>query len=155
MNRKVTIEFYKKIGRLTLYTLRFEGSDQNETDAFFARFQAKPEYKGDLEIIGAVFKRFSKRGVEDRYLRGEDSASALPIEESNLRLYCFKGHKYCLILGGGGIKSSQLVEDSPDAYPHFKHIKAIEKAFREAIMERDMEWDEDRLTGDLNLQIDT
>ncbi|MDX1905717.1 MAG: hypothetical protein SF053_01695 [Bacteroidia bacterium] len=154
MNRKIHIVFYRQEGNLLLYTWCFDGASVNETDSFFIRFKDNPVYAEDVQIIVAALKNLGRRGAEDRYLRDEDNASALPIAASKLRLYCIKGHKYCLLLGGGGIKSSQRVQDSPDAYPHFRRMNAVEKSFRKAIAAGDLRWDGDGLIGDFILEID-
>lgn len=154
MNRIVHIEYYNQIEGLILYTIRFEEKEINETDAFFERFMDDPEYEEDVKIIYAALRNMGKRGAMSRYLRPENDFSAVPVDSSILRLYCIKGHKYCLILGGGGIKSSQKVQDSPDAYPHFKTIQAIEKAFRQSLAEKEISWEGDYLAGNLTLEID-
>ena len=156
MKRTVHIELYREEGDVILYTIRFDQQTDNETDAFFRRFKDHPEYQEDVQIIVQALQNIERRGAEDRYLRHENNASALPIESSNLRLYCLKGHKYCLILGGGGIKSSQKVQDSPDAFPHFQTMNKVDKAFREALLEGEIVWnnEDDKLSGNLTLEIE-
>ena len=157
MKRTVYIELYREKGDVILYTIRFDQQTDNETDAFFRRFKEHPEYQEDVQIIVRALQNIERRGAEDRYLRHENNAVLHALRESsNLRLYCLKGHKYCLVLGGGGIKSSQKVQDSPDAFPHFQTMNKVDKAFREALLEGEIVWSEedDKLSGTLILEIE-
>ena len=47
-----------------------------------------------------------------------------------------------MILGNGGIKSSQKVQDSPDAYPHFEVMNTL--AF---VIHKKLENDQIEITG--------
>lgn len=96
MNRKAYIKFYRREGKLVLYTVCFQDSLINETDKFFNRFKDDPAYREDVQIIVRAIQILGKRGVEDHNLRPEESANAIPLGKSNLRLYCVRGQKYCL-----------------------------------------------------------
>jgi hypothetical protein len=54
-----------------------------------------------------------------------------------------------LVLGNGGVKSSQKVQDSPDAYPHFQIINDLAFAMKLKISQGKVKISENKLSGDL------
>ena len=129
--KRLKIEPYKQLEKANLYSLRFTDKDVCETDEFISRFINDLLYQKDLTtIIYWLSKIGQESGALERYFRPEKGAKALPILSSRLRLYCIRVSDEILILGNGGIKTSQKVQDSPDAYPSFLTITKIEKMFK-------------------------
>jgi hypothetical protein len=72
----------------------------------------------------------------------------LPDTPNKLRLYCIRCSQQTVILGGGGHKTSQKVQDSPDCYPHFKLAKLVEILFSERVLEGEIRYNGPFLDGD-------
>ena len=126
MNRYFEIKPYVSFEKTQFYTLEEVGKGINETDEFFIRFKDDPDYQKDIETIKYWIQKIGKEtGALERHFRPEAAASAIPITVSKLRLYCYRISDELVILGNGGIKSSQKVKDSPDTVPHFEVINTL------------------------------
>jgi len=131
--------WYDEGRRCTFYTVLKENADENETDAFFTRFEeVSSPYHDDalalLQLIVAVIG--DKYGaLDDFFNRPEDKAQALPPKPNKfipevvalgiqfpLRLYCFRVSESIVVLFNGGIKSAASVLDSDDL--RFKFLEA-------------------------------
>lgn len=155
MKKSIHIKFLKREGKVNVYATYSGENDLADAELFFQTYAQEATYEKDTQIILRALENIGKRGVQTRYLRQEESFYALPSGTSNLRLYCIKVTQYCLILGGGGIKSSQKVQDSPSAFKHFKRMKKIDQAFIEAKKEGDIILsDDDELDGALSLEVE-
>ena len=128
MKRYFEIKPYLNFEKTQFYTVEEMGNKVNETDSFFIRFKDNPDYQRDTEIIKYWIEKIGKEfGALERYFRLENRASAIPIPppKSRLRLYCYRISDQIVILGNGGIKSSQSVQNSPDAFPHFELMNTV------------------------------
>lgn len=152
--KRIYIEKYRESlkSKVCFYTVRFEDEAENETDKFFKRFQ-DTDYLDDLQIIAAWIKQIELRGADDRYFRFENNASAGPRESSNLRIYCIRCSNETIILDGGGIKNSKIVQDSPDAYKYFNLMNRIDILLREKIKDKDIYYNNKNLEGELYIDI--
>ena len=143
MKRYFEIKTYLSFGKTQFYTIEEDGKGMNETDEFFIRFKDDPVYQKDIETIAYWIQKIGKEsGALERHFRLERSAKAIPITTSKLRLYCYRISDELVILGNGGIKSSQKVQDSPDAYPHFEVMNTL--AF---VIHKKLENDQIEITG--------
>lgn len=122
--------------RVAFYSFIIRESDdpsQLEVDKFYTRF-ATLEHEHAVEDIRALVESMAERfGAQERLFRKERHAQALPSKmyyRPLLRLYCLRCCERVVILGNGGLKSSDLVKQSPDCYPHFLVMNAIAVAFR-------------------------
>ncbi|NLR66436.1 hypothetical protein HGH92_19160 [Chitinophaga varians] len=104
----------------------------SETEKFYSRFEGS-EFDDSLQVITTALEKFTIYGAKEGRFRPEGPIHAIPTRESDIRLYCIRLNKNCIILGNGGIKSSQKISDSPDCLPHWKLLKKFEHAFREKI----------------------
>lgn len=126
MKRYFEIKPYVSFDKTYFYTIEEVGKGINETDEFFIRFKDDPDYQKDIETIKYWIQKIGKEsGALERHFRPESKAKAIPIIKSKLRLYCFRISDELVILGNGGIKSSQKVQDSPDAFPHFEVMNTV------------------------------
>lgn len=141
MKRYFEIKSYLDFDKTHFYTIHEDGAGFNETDAFFLRFKDDPAYQKDIETIKYWIEKIGKEfGSRERYFRPEKKAYAIPIPppKSNLRLYCCRINDQVVILGNGGIKSSQTVQKSPDAFPHFEVMNTV--AFVTQMKLKKQEW---------------
>lgn len=124
--KRLTIEVFKQLQKANFYTIRFKNEEISETDAFIARFEDDLQYQDDLKIIVYwLYKMGEQTGALERHFRPERLAQAIPIVTSDLRLYCIRLSDELVILGNGGIKESQAVQDSPDALPAFEAMNQV------------------------------
>ena len=147
---KFEIKLYKPFPRVLYYTVHIDGHEICETDVFFDRFTHDTTYRRDLTEIETLMKLMGERfGAREERFRTEDDAHALPKTVNKLRLYCIRCTEGTVILGGGGRKTSQKVQDSPDCLSHFRFIKKVEKLFRERVQEGSITYNGKFLDGDL------
>lgn len=139
MKRYFEIISYLDFDKTHFYTIYESGQGHNETDAFFFRFKDDPKYQKDIETIKYWIQRIGEEfGALERHFRPEASASAIPIAVSKLRLYCYRINEQIVILGNGGVKSSQSTQESPDAFPYFKDMNTV--AFVTQLKLHQQEW---------------
>lgn len=154
MNEIVIIEEFKRYKHVTFYTIRYDDSELSETDKFIKRFlEEETVYKDDLDDIVNWINEIGIRGLKYINLRAENDAYALPpyTESSNLRLFCIKITNSIILLGNGGIKSSQTVQESNDLSMKFHDINRFSKSINEAIRSGNLIVDKMTLKGDFEL----
>ena len=141
---------------MSYYSLHLKGQEDNETDKFFSQFM-NSEYQDDIsDIVYWLAEIGNNRGAEPRYFRFEKAAEALPpkfADFSKLRLFCLRCTKDVVILGNGGRKTSQRVQDSKELYPIFQFMNKVNQAFTEKIQVGEITYGSQCLLGDLNLTI--
>jgi len=154
VNEIVIIEEFKRYKHVTFYTIRYDDSELSETDKFIKRFlEEETVYKDDLDDIVNWINEIGIRGLKYINLRAENDAYALPpyTESSNLRLFCIKITNSIILLGNGGIKSSQTVQESNDLSMKFHDINRFSKSINEAIRSGNLIVDKMTLKGDFEL----
>lgn len=115
MQRNVLIELLESGDRVSLYSPRFEGEEYTEFEKFLITY--KDTHINDIQILIRRIDVIKQNGVEDRYFRYEgtkrDRVMALPshIDTTNLRLYCLNISHKVLVLGNGGIKTTQTYQE--------------------------------------------
>ncbi|PHK31437.1 hypothetical protein VF13_39195 [Nostoc linckia z16] len=128
-----------------------DGETLCETEKFFQRFIDNENFTEDLAQIKALISNMGRFGnlSQDRF-RHEDNVLALPKTPNKLRLYFIYCNSNTVILCGGGQKTSQKVQDSPDAYPHFKLAKKIDDLFRDRVLSGEISYEGKYLGGTLD-----
>lgn len=101
----------------------------------------------------AAIDEIVKRGAREGRFRGENNVHALPAETCDLRLYCIRLHNSAVVLGNGGIKTSQKLQDSPDCYPHYQLLSELEKQITARIQSSELTWERGFLKGDLYFEL--
>jgi len=154
VKRFFEIKPYISFGKTHFYTIEKEGKGINETDEFFIRFKDDPDYQKDIETIKYWIQKIGKEtGALERHFRPEAAASAIPITVSKLRLYCYRISDELVILGSGGIKSSQKAQDSPDAFPHFEVMNTVAFVIQTKLENEQIEIAGKSITGDFTFFI--
>lgn len=86
-------------------------------------------------VLPHLIKRIAKTGALERYFRPEgkmnDSVVALPVTSSKLRLYCLRLSDKILVLGNGGVKTSQRYEDDTLLNGYVMTLQKFEKLLRQ------------------------
>ena len=121
----------------TIYTLQFLRDVESEFEKFVAKFRDDADYSEDFSRITAFIKRIAMTGALERYFRPEgkinDSVVALPVTSSKLRLYCLRLSDRILILGNGGVKTSQRYEDDTLLNGYVITLQKFEKLLRQEV----------------------
>lgn len=121
----------------TIYTLQFLRDVESEFEKFVTKFREDAEYSEDFSRIAAFITRIAITGARERYFRPEgkisDSVVALPVTSSKLRLYCLRLSDKILVLGNGGVKTSQRYEDDTLLNGYVMTLQKFEKLLRQEV----------------------
>jgi hypothetical protein len=142
--------------KCTFYTVRWDEANSNETDKFFAKYNAVPELKIEVQkllsfvldsigddhgAIDILFNRFEQE-VVGLPNKGKVNVKGIVFLYPNfpLRLYALriKNRKDLVVLFNGGIKSAQTNQASKDL--NLKWIEACQFARRieEALRDKEI-----------------
>lgn len=154
--KRYSIELFKSFGKVNFYTVHKRGSNFSETDNFLLRFKDDPKHTKDVQTITYWIEKIGREyGANERYFRPERKAHAIPIPppKSKLRLYCLRINEQIVVLGNGGKKTSQKVQDSPDAFPHFELMNKLAHIFNLKKEKGEITIEENELQGDLSFYL--
>ncbi len=116
MTRKYSIELIEEHDAVNFYSIHLNEEDLSELERFFEKFPLGSPYDEDVDTIIAWLDKIGETGALERYFRYEgkfgDGVSAIPIETSNLRLYCIRLSDKILIFGNGGVKECATWQES-------------------------------------------
>ena len=108
MTQKYSIDLIEEHDAVNFYSVHLNEEELSEIERFFDKFPEGCEYDEDIDTIIAWLDKIGERGALERYFRYEgkfgDGVSAIPIETSNLRLYCIRLSDKILVFGNGGVK---------------------------------------------------
>ena len=138
MKINVEVVWFAQGAKAKLYSVRLPGQAETETTRFFNRMLALPRYALDNRFASALrtlldwLDRITRlEGALLRLFRPREGMGlALPIDKGPLRLYCYRFNDQTLLLFGGGIKSGQTIQESPDCLPHFTFMNHVMQALR-------------------------
>lgn len=113
---KATILSVDQTEKAGLFTIIFEGEGVSEFDNFYNKFINDAERSDDLQkILTQIDLMLNVRGFTERNFRPEgkmnDNVVAIPVYKNSLRLYCLRLSDSVLIVGNGGVKRTQKVEE--------------------------------------------
>lgn len=116
MDQRYYLELIEEHDAVNYYSVHLDEEDLSELERFFEKFPEGSEYDEEIDTIIAWLDKIGENGALERYFRNEgkygDGVSAIPIETSNLRLYCIRLNDKILIFGNGGVKESKTWEES-------------------------------------------
>lgn len=112
----LSLEQTEKAG---LFTIIFEGESDSEFVKFVEKFKGDAERQADLSfILNQIQSMMRIGGFLERNFRPEgkirDNVAALPVFKNSLRLYCLRMSDSVLILGNGGVKTTQSYEEDTE-----------------------------------------
>lgn len=116
MTQKYSIELIEEHDAVNFYSVHLDEEELSELERFFEKFPEGCEYDEDIDTIIAWLDRIGESGALEIYFRYEgkfgDGVIAIPIETSNLRLYCIRLSDKILIFGNGGVKDCATWQES-------------------------------------------
>lgn len=111
-----SIELIEEHDAVNFYSIHLSEEELSELERFFEKFPEGSPFDEDVDTIIAWLDKIGETGALERYFRYEgkygDGVSAIPIETSNLRLYCIRLSDRILIFGNGGVKNCAVWQDS-------------------------------------------
>lgn len=130
MERNLLIELLETGDKVSLYSPRFEGEEYTEFEKFIIAY--KDSYPTDIQILIRRIDIIKQNGADDRYFRYEgtkrDRVMALPshLDTATLRLYCLNISHKILVLGNGGVKTTQTYEEDPHLHKCVQTLQKID-----------------------------
>lgn len=125
MKLYIIVELFEQHEQTTIYTIRFQDKEESEVEDFFSIFDTE-DFKEEIDIILAAIDKLGKNGALERYFRPEGgNLKAIPLTTSNLRLYCYRVSDVILILGNGGLKTTQTYNEDPVLNEHVKLLRFV------------------------------
>lgn len=116
MTQKYSLELIEEHDAANFYSIHLDKEELSELERFFEKFPEGCEYDREIDTIIAWLDHIGEKGALERYFRYEgiygDGVCAIPIETSNLRLYCIRLSSKILVFGNGGIKDSATWQES-------------------------------------------
>lgn len=156
MKKRLEIELFEEHPNVNIYTIRFKNGS-TEIDKFLDKFPVGCRYERDISIIIKVLDNIGKRGALVRYLRPEgkfkDNVFALPIEETDLRLYVIRISDNILILGNGGIKKTRKYNEDPELNRIVEQLQSIDCLITKMVKQGLIQIKGKRLPGKLEFEI--
>jgi len=153
VNIFATIKEEIRFDKVTYYSVCLEENDES----LFLQFlnsHVSEEYQEQLSLIRSWLRKIGNEiGAQERYFRNESfrggDTRALPpptryLEiECNLRLYCMRINDDIVILFSGAEKTAVTAQECDNVYPHFLQANKLSKAIYTAILEKDIEIDDE------------
>ncbi len=158
MERRFTLDLYKEYDKVNFYTIHFDGESDTEFDKFLSTFSSS-KHLPDLQKILAVLKNLSIHGVLERYFRREskmnDGVGAIPIDTSELRLYCLRLCDSIIVLGSGGVKprTQRTYNEDPLLNDCVKVLATLDSLIKMKITQGKISMNGKSITGDLKFYI--
>lgn len=116
MTQRYSIELIEEHDAVNFYSIHLSEEELSELERFFEKFPEGCPFDEDVDTIIAWLDKIGETGALERYFRYEgkygDGVSAIPIETSNLRLYCIRLSDRILIFGNGGVKDCAAWQES-------------------------------------------
>lgn len=155
MKRLISVELLEEHLSVSLYTVRFNDEEETLFDKFLAQFSSK-EFETDIDKIVSWLDKIGTTGALERYFRpeGHPKVKAIPIDTSNLRLYCFRINDRILVLGGGKNKNVKAFQDDPELHQYVTTIKKVGIKLLRYIEQNKVVVNERELSGKLSFEID-
>lgn len=147
------VEVFDDTGsQCVFYTVRWEGSEETETDKFFQKFENEKHLEQPLLNLVEFLESFiaNKTGALDSFFRFENVAQGLPPSgnyqirevwidyvDFPLRLYCLKITEHLVVLFNGNEKTSQTAQDGKTSMD-FHNANQFAKRITKALNDKDI-----------------
>ena len=123
-----------------IFSIRIDGKENTELQEFFITFKKaeSPNLQNDFEQIIKTLAGIGAQGAKESFFRPEgkisDRVCAIPLftsatksKSGTLRLYCLRISDKLLIVGGGGIKTTQTYNEDENLSKHVQTLQSIDK----------------------------
>ncbi|MBW8050528.1 MAG: hypothetical protein FVQ77_09355 [Cytophagales bacterium] len=143
----------------SIYSVYMEDLKKTLFDVFLE--ENKNSFKSELkDILQRIKVIGSKTGAREQFFKlneGKpgDGVCALYDDDRNLRLYCIRYAKQLVIIGGGGEKSVQVLQDDEKLKEENYLLREISKIITERIKEGEINYTNDYRDFEGNLEFNT
>ena len=141
MKRKVEFAPVNLQGVADIYSVRVDAETDHEFRKFLILFRSTSDQyiQNDFNRIVEGIKKISEQGALERFFRPEgkriDRVWAIPLEilprdktkHGTLRVYCIRISDKLLIIGGGGVKTTDAYDSDPLLNDSVLLLQAIDK----------------------------
>ena len=124
-----------------VFSIRIDGKENTELTEFIISFKesAGGNLQKDFEQVIKTLAEVTQKGVRESFFRPEgkftDRVCAIPLytagkkdkQSGTLRLYCIRLSDKLLIVGGGGVKTTQTYEEDETLAMHVRTLQSIDK----------------------------
>jgi hypothetical protein len=139
------------VGKTALYSISFEMDGTTEFEKFVAEFEMNATYNSDYQRIIAALQVILDKGALERFFRPEgkmdDNVQAIPIYGGKLRLYCLRISDQIVILGNGGVKTTDTYQNDPKLFGYVIDLQRFDKILKENLEKGYVSIEEKVLTG--------
>lgn len=158
MKQRYSIELIEEHDAINFYSIHLDKEELSELERFFEKFPLGSPYDEDIDIIIAWLDKIGETGALERYFRYEgrfgDGVSAIPIETSNLRLYCIRLSDRILIFGNGGVKDYARWEESETLTEYVEMLMDTSRFIASRLANGTLYMIDKELIGNLNFSCD-
>lgn len=127
MNRSIELEILEQHDKVTFYTFRFVDDELFEFDKFYDAHD-NVTFREEMDFIIKWIDKIGEDGAIDRFFRPEKGKMmAIPLEITDIRLYCFKISDDIVIIGNGGIKKTKTYNEDPLLNSYAENLLSIGK----------------------------
>ena len=120
-----------------IFSIRIDGKENTELQEFFITFKNPTDQniQNDLEQVIKSLVGIGNQGAKESFFRPEgkmkDRVCAIPVfasskKKGTLRLYCLRISDKLLIVGGGGLKTTQTYEEDENLSKHVQTLQSID-----------------------------
>lgn len=135
MKKKTTIDLITESEKTALYSISFEIDGTTEFEKFVAEFEMNATYNRDYQRIIAALQAILDKGALERFFRPEgkmdDNVHAIPIDGGKLRLYCLRLSEQIVILGNGGVKTTNKYQEDSKLFGYVLDLQRFERILNE------------------------
>lgn len=135
--------------------VRFKDDSTSEFEKFIDAFSGQKKFKKNIDGLIYWMDIIGKNGALDRYFRLEGGkVKAIPVESSQLRLYCYRINEEFLIWAGGGHKTTRTFEEDPTLYFQVNIIRQVGDQLNKDINRGLITMQHQQLIGSLEFEIE-
>lgn len=154
MKRLICVELLQIHAKATFYVVHFKEEPVSEFEKFLDG-HTDPKFQQNLQALVYWMDTIGKNGALDRYFRGEGGkVKAIPVERSQLRLYCYRLNETFLLWAGGGHKKTRTFEEDPLLEFQVDLVRKVGTALEACFKKGTIQPDGQILKGDLEFEID-
>lgn len=158
MAQRYSIELIEEHDAVNFYSIQMDEDALSELERFFEKFPEGCPFDEDVDTIIAWLDKIGETGALERYFRYEgrysDGVSAIPIETSNLRLYCIRLSDRILIFGNGGVKDCATWQDSESLTEYVEMLVDTSRFITSRLANGTLYMVDKELIGNLNFSRD-
>jgi len=155
VKRLVCVDLLQIHAKASFYVVRFKDDSTSEFEKFIDAFSGQTKFQKNISELIYWMDTIGKNGALDRYFRLEGGkVKAIPVERSQLRLYCYRINEEILIWAGGGHKTTRTFEEDPKLDFQVDIIRQVGEQLNQRINRGSITKQDQQLIGNLEFEIE-